>query len=504
MPRCCSSSSSSIRRRIAAASFNFIVAATVVAAAAMPRASGHPNCLADVISAEGLELDHLERRADWSYEGKSGPENWGQFSATCAMGSQQSPINFDGDELTITDGSSNPNVKAWKAVASAPVQFVNNGHTVQLQLAPLMQSTVQAKNKTYTLRQVHFHAPSEHHVSERDYPLEAHFVHSDGSNLNVIGLFFEIGEPSPFLAQLVGSIPVKENATASIARLDLSSVISHISTSSFWSYTGSLTTPPCSEGVLWVVAKQALTVSPAQYDALRRVMRFNSRPTQENDAAEGDGGRRFGAVQLGAFESNSTNGTDGAQHPFVGCWIFQWIPTVANVVPAVFLLCVIKHNYESGAGKFFTFVGSATSLGLAVVTFYAEWKKTSTCPAPIHQIQFCIVVTVLVETVLATIGVIASLIADDDLPVFVMVVSFFGTPVALLVQLIYCAVEFSRLPDTNGSALSVSASSGGTVIPFVLATSVKAGFIFSIWAVYRPFLSATFDLHDAWILKCLI
>ncbi|KAI9366824.1 alpha carbonic anhydrase [Zopfochytrium polystomum] len=252
-------------RALAAAAATLLVAA---AAATVPRAAAHPNCLADVIAADGLELKHLERRADWSYEGKTGPENWGQFSATCATGSLQSPINFEGDDLTITDANSNPNVKAWKAVASDPVQFINNGHTVQVQLA----SAQAAGNRTYTLQQVHFHTPSEHHVKEKHSPLEAHFVHSDGSNLNVIGIFFEIGDASPFLAQLVGNIPAKANDSTSIANLDLSSIIAHISKSSFWTYTGSLTTPPCTEGVLWVVAKQPLTLSQAQYDALHKVM----------------------------------------------------------------------------------------------------------------------------------------------------------------------------------------------------------------------------------------
>ncbi|KAI9353890.1 alpha carbonic anhydrase [Obelidium mucronatum] len=260
------------------------LATLVLAAPPVKRDSSHQNCLADVITERGIEIKNLERRSSWSYEGKSGVSHWGEFSTTCEKGEYQSPINFEGEELLV---GKKPSL-SWASLTT-PFEFLNNGHTVQLQLkqsTPALLSH-EINGIDYTVQQVHFHSPSEHHVDEKYFPLEAHFVHaSTDGKLNVIGVFFEIGAENPWINQFVNNIPQTANSTTTIPSLDLTSIISALGSSKFYSYTGSLTTPPCTEGVLWLVAQEPLKVSQAQLDKLTKVMPFNSRTTQANKSGE--------------------------------------------------------------------------------------------------------------------------------------------------------------------------------------------------------------------------
>ncbi|KAI9353841.1 alpha carbonic anhydrase [Obelidium mucronatum] len=260
------------------------VSSTLAAPAAEIQRGTGDNCLSDVIAARGLEQPHLERRASWSYEGESGVDHWGKFNTVCESGEYQSPINFHGEDFLIKQ---KPKLD-WASLTK-PFEFLNNGHTLQLQLkqsAPTLSSH-QVNNLDYIVQQVHFHSPSEHHVDEKYYELEAHFVHASADGkLNVIGLFFEIGDENPWIKQFVDTIPSVDNSTTSIPSLDMTSVIKAIGDAEFFSYTGSLTTPPCTEGVLWVVARQPLSISQEQLDKLRKVMPFNSRTTQANKSGK--------------------------------------------------------------------------------------------------------------------------------------------------------------------------------------------------------------------------
>ncbi|KAI9353889.1 alpha carbonic anhydrase [Obelidium mucronatum] len=256
------------------------LATLAFASAPAPRDAPHANCLADVITSRGIEIKSLERRASWSYEGESGVSHWGDFNTTCEKGEYQSPINFEGDKFLVDKQPA----LSWASLTT-PFEFINNGHTVQLQLkqsSPALLSH-QINGIHYTVQQVHFHSPSEHHVDEKYFALEAHFVHaSDDGKLNVIGVFFELGDENPWIQQFVDKIPENSNVTTRIPSLDMSPIISALSRSKFFSYTGSLTTPPCTEGVLWLVAEEPLQISVSQFKKLTKVMPFNSRTTQSN------------------------------------------------------------------------------------------------------------------------------------------------------------------------------------------------------------------------------
>ncbi|KAJ3046903.1 hypothetical protein HDU99_009647, partial [Rhizoclosmatium hyalinum] len=191
------------------------------------RAPAPPNCLADVIVARGIENPSLERRASWSYEGETGVSHWGDFNTVCEKGEYQSPVNFEGDKFAT---SKKPSLN-WTSLTK-PFDFINNGHTIQLQLKESMPSLLsnQIDGITYQAQQVHFHSPSEHHVDEKYYPLEAHFVHTSAdSKLNVIGLFFEIGpQDNPWIAQFVDTLPTSTTASTKLQGLDMSSIITAI------------------------------------------------------------------------------------------------------------------------------------------------------------------------------------------------------------------------------------------------------------------------------------
>ncbi|KAI9353891.1 alpha carbonic anhydrase [Obelidium mucronatum] len=278
---------------------NFLLLAAAALAAPISDAEIEQNCLADIIVERGVEMRHLERRSagSFSYEGETGVSHWGQFSTTCEKGEFQSPINFAGEKFLI---EGKPEL-TWASLTK-PFEFLNNGHTLQLQLkqsTPALLSH-EINGLDYTVQQVHFHSPSEHHIEEKYFPLEAHFVHAtaDGK-LNVIGLFFEIGDENPWFEQFIDNIPTATNQTTKVNRLNMNPIISAIEDSEFFSYTGSLTTPPCTEGVLWLVAREPLSISQDQLEKLTKVMPFNSRTTQTNKSkgvagAEGEHGGATG------------------------------------------------------------------------------------------------------------------------------------------------------------------------------------------------------------------
>ncbi|KAJ3065712.1 hypothetical protein HDU98_010903 [Podochytrium sp. JEL0797] len=279
--------------------FNTILLAPFVLATPAPILKARePNCLADIIQSRGLEVANLERRSSgWSYEGESGPAKWSELDkdyTTCQSGGYQSPINFEGEELAVTTKPS----LSWSSLKT-PFDVLNNGHTVQLQLGQAANPLVpqQINGVSYNVAQVHFHSPSEHHVNEHYFPLEAHFVHASADKkLSVIGVFFVVGAENLWVEQFINQIPAHKNETSKIPSLDMTPIISAFQNSTYFSYTGSLTTPPCTEGILWLVAREPLEISQVQLNELTSVMPFNSRLTQPNKSVH----------SAGEHEKNST------------------------------------------------------------------------------------------------------------------------------------------------------------------------------------------------------
>ncbi len=222
------------------------------------------------------KLVKRKRRApSWKYQGKKGPEFWGELSedyATCKTGRNQSPINI---EKTI---ATTP--KKLKTFQRFPVTTIlNNGHSVQANFKP--GNIMVVDGVMYQMKQVHFHAPSENQIMGESYPLEAHFVHADPSgNLAVLAVMFEEGHENKALAKLWRQMPKRKGKPKKLTSKVLAGEL--IPRKKFYyRFSGSLTTPPCSEGVVWVVMKKTMTASSQQISAFKKIMKHdNNRPIQ--------------------------------------------------------------------------------------------------------------------------------------------------------------------------------------------------------------------------------
>ena len=213
----------------------------------------------------------------WSYAGPGGPANWSSLSpdyAVCASGRMQSPIDI---------------IDAFPAKGPAlifdyrpfPLTIVNNGHTVQVTYTP--GSTLTIAGKAYELLQLHFHAPSEHTVAGSRAPMEAHFVHRNASGaLAVVGVMMQVGRHNESLAAVLGNMPAEAEPEAAVAGTTVDTLAMLLPQArAYFHYKGSLTTPPCTEGVHWFVMANVVAVSEEQVAAFRRIFGSNARPLQE-------------------------------------------------------------------------------------------------------------------------------------------------------------------------------------------------------------------------------
>ncbi|HHQ4482689.1 TPA: carbonic anhydrase [Aeromonas veronii] len=210
----------------------------------------------------------------WEYSGEAGPAHWAKLTpefGQCA-GSNQSPVDLSG----LVEAKPAPLVLHYQAGGNT---VVNNGHTVQVGYAP--GSTLQLDGTTFELKQFHFHAPSENLIEGKSYPLEGHLVHvSDKGEIAVVAVMFEAGKANPVLAAAWGELPAKVGEIHTL-KAPLSAEQLLPESRDYYRFSGSLTTPPCSEGVRWLVMKQPVEVSQAQIDAFKAVMHHsNNRPVQ--------------------------------------------------------------------------------------------------------------------------------------------------------------------------------------------------------------------------------
>jgi len=210
----------------------------------------------------------------WGYTGETGPEFWGDLSAEyalCSTGTSQSPIDIAGDSATKEGGLT------FNYQPTSLSSVVNNGHTIQVNYDA--GSTLETDGKTFNLAQFHFHAPSEHTQDGAPAPMEVHLVHkSDEGELAVVGVWFDADEENPFLAQIWGQIPTEEGEVSLEGTVNVLDVVPV--EAPYYTYSGSLTTPPCSEGVNWFVVNQRNAASQEQVDQFVSVIGNNARPTQ--------------------------------------------------------------------------------------------------------------------------------------------------------------------------------------------------------------------------------
>ncbi|MDY1038005.1 carbonic anhydrase family protein [Lelliottia sp. CFBP8978] len=213
----------------------------------------------------------------WSYEGEGSPEHWGELDEsfkTCQMGMNQSPINID----STVQAHISPLQTGY---IDGPVTLTNNGHTIQAVEKADTRDTITLDNQTWTLQQFHFHSPSENTVHGKKYAMEMHLVHKNAKGeLTVVAVMFDKGAANAELDKLWNVMPghAEQSATLNI-HLDINKLLPTDKT--YWRFSGSLTTPPCSEGVTWIVLKQPMTLSESQWEKFTHTMHHdNNRPVQ--------------------------------------------------------------------------------------------------------------------------------------------------------------------------------------------------------------------------------
>lgn len=210
----------------------------------------------------------------WAYQGDGGPEHWGEMKpefSTCSSGKRQSPID-------IRDGIS---------VQLDPVQFdykpsnfrvIDNGHTVQVNVSP--GNSIEVMGRRFELLQFHFHRPSEERINGRQFDMVVHLVHKDlEGKLAVVAVLLDRGNVQPIVQMVWNNLPLeKGEELPAKALVDLNGLLP--AERGYFTYMGSLTTPPCSEGVLWMVMQNPVSISPEQIGIFARLYPMNARPIQ--------------------------------------------------------------------------------------------------------------------------------------------------------------------------------------------------------------------------------
>jgi carbonic anhydrase len=221
-------------------------------------------------------LSHPAHPPHWSYAGEAGPADWSRLQpefATCATGQRQSPIDIrDGIRVDLE-----PITFDYRPTG---FNVVDNGHTVQANLGA--GNAIVVNQRRYELVQFHFHRPSEERINGRQYDMSVHLVHKDlDGRLAVVALLIERGGLHPVVQQVWNSLPLEKNdALAGPAPLNPALLLPE--DKRYFTYMGSLTTPPCSEGVLWLVMKQPVSLSDQQLAVFARLYPMNARPLQSS------------------------------------------------------------------------------------------------------------------------------------------------------------------------------------------------------------------------------
>ncbi|WP_392552616.1 carbonic anhydrase family protein [Orbus wheelerorum] len=211
----------------------------------------------------------------WGYEGNELPENWAQLSPEyqmCGLGKNQSPVNISG-AIKAQIGQ----LKTHYGQTSG--EIVNNGHTVQI-TEKNPNDYVIVNGERYDLVQFHFHSPSENKINGKSYPMEGHFVHANkNGDLLVMAVMFDEGAENTSAEQLLSLLSEQENNPTNFDSINIASFLPK--DKSYYRFSGSLTTPPCSEGVTWIVLKHPMTLSKTEIDKFSHAFKHhNNRPIQ--------------------------------------------------------------------------------------------------------------------------------------------------------------------------------------------------------------------------------
>ena len=246
----------------------FVILAALWAGCTEKMTSTHQN------SSPQAEADQHNRK-HWGYKGIDGPRHWGLLTkeyAACETGGKQSPIDIKTKNLPHHQESLTFHYK------TSELHETNNGHTIQI--SHTTGCHVDLNNRTFNLRQFHFHEPSEHHIDGKTFPMEMHFVHQDETGqILVIAAMMEVGPEHPALKKIWKWIPDQVGQETSIPiKISLRDILPK--DNQHYTYSGSLTTPPCSEGVKWLVLMETIKVSEESLKKFSAIIGPNARPVQ--------------------------------------------------------------------------------------------------------------------------------------------------------------------------------------------------------------------------------
>jgi carbonic anhydrase len=211
----------------------------------------------------------------WGYDAEHGPKHWAEMNPeyeSCGVGKAQSPIDIRGAvpaKLDAIEFDYHP----------TPLHIIDNGHTVQVNYEP--GSSISVGGKRYELQQFHFHRPSEEKVNGKNYPMVAHLVHKDSDGaIAVVAVLLKEGAQNPLVKTLWTDLPKEKEKERVEEKVKINAASLLPQSHKYYTFDGSLTTPPCSEGVTWFVLTTPKQISKEQVARFSKIYNGNARPTQ--------------------------------------------------------------------------------------------------------------------------------------------------------------------------------------------------------------------------------
>lgn len=230
-------------------------------------------CLA--LGSAFAQEQHTDPAHSWTYSGAHGPEHWAELSpefAECAKGPTESPIDIE--SVKVLDL---PEIRF--AYHPSPLKIIDNGHTVQINYAP--GSTITVGDATYELVQFHFHHPSEEEIHGKRHAMVAHLVHkSKEGKLAVVAVLIDEGSANRLIDTLWRNLPSEKGKELDNNDVEILATDLVPANHKYYTFSGSLTTPPCTEGVTWYVLETPIALSKEQIDKFAAIYPLNARPIQ--------------------------------------------------------------------------------------------------------------------------------------------------------------------------------------------------------------------------------
>ena len=214
----------------------------------------------------------------WTYSGATGPAKWAKLEknfASCAAGKTQSPIDIPDAEARKGDLS--PLLFDYRP---SPLRIIDDGHTIRVNYAP--GSTISVEGKRYELVELDFHKPSEDKVSGKGHDMEAHLVHrgKDGK-LAIVAVLLDEGKENALIKTLWSRLPQTKDKEIVDDAVKINALDLLPRDKGYYAFVGSLTKPPCSEGVKWFVLKTPIPISADEIARFAKAYPMNARPVQE-------------------------------------------------------------------------------------------------------------------------------------------------------------------------------------------------------------------------------